>query len=69
MFIRASIVVPAPAGAHVPLPLHPLQPRPPGRLAPFCKSEMNTSHSADGTGVHLSPQDSAMPVPLHLSRQ
>ena len=69
MFIRASIVVPAPAGAHVSLPLHPLQPRPPGRLAPFSKSEMNTSHSADGTGVHLSPQSFVRSVPLQPSPQ
>lgn len=69
MFIRASIVVPAPAGAHVPLPLHPLQPRPPGRLAPFSTSELNTSHSADGTGVHLSPHSFVRSVPLQPSPQ
>jgi hypothetical protein len=69
MFIRTSIGVPVPAGAHVPLPLHPLQPRPPGRLAPFDRSEMNTSHSADGTGVHLSPQSFDRSVPLQPSPQ
>ncbi|MGA5452729.1 hypothetical protein ACPCVO_39445 [Streptomyces umbrinus] len=69
MFIRTSVVVPAPAGAHVPLPLQPLQPRPPGRLAPFCKSEMNTSRSADGTGVHLSPQSFVRSVPFQPSPQ
>ncbi|WP_328498974.1 hypothetical protein OHS59_44155 [Streptomyces sp. NBC_00414] len=69
MFIRTSFVVPAPAGARVPLPTPRLLHRPPGRLASLHTSEMNTSHSADGTGVHLSSQSYVRPVSLQPSPQ
>ncbi|WP_326718847.1 hypothetical protein OHT59_04500 [Streptomyces sp. NBC_00243] len=65
----ALILVLALAAASVPLSSSPPLPRLADCLGALSKGEMNTSNGADGIGVHLSPQDSVRPAPLHRSRQ